>query len=526
MDWQQEFDDSGRQPRHRPAAGSLLSRTSWSRVIVLANRAPFRHERSSDGCIRVSRSASGLVTALEPLVANCAGTWVAFAEGNADVDACTQHVAVPGERITPHYRLRYVSLEEDEYDGYYNGFANEGVWPLCHAVPVQPVFRHEDFRMYRAANARFTAAVSEAAAGSPALVLVQDYHFALAPRLLRPRLPSDSTIAAFWHIPWPPAAVFAKCPWAAELIDGLLGSDIIGFQTDGDRANFLESVAAMLDADILYSDDVVCYRDQATRLRVHPVGVDCDNEIVRALPPARECREQVWRDHRLPDGVKLGVGIDRLDYTKGIHEKFLVIERLLERHPEWRSRFAFIQVAEPSRTCIPEYRNVRAQIDETARRVNARFGTGGHQPIRLLEEHHEPSAVYRLYRSADFCYVNSLHDGMNLVAKEFVSARGDHQGVLVLSQFAGAARQLRAAVLVDPYDISTTATALARALAIPESEQTHRMRLLRANVTKFDAAWWGRQLLEEAVSVASANRVGANLLTAGLTNAGETVTGL
>ena len=520
MECPREFDDSGLQRRHRLTAASVLSRSGWKRVIVLANRAPFRQERSDDGQLRLTRSASGLVTALEPLVAKCAGTWIAFSEGNADIDADSDHTSSRAVELPSRYGLRCVSLDEDEYAGYYYGFANEGLWPLCHAVPVEPAFRHDDYRMYRTANGRFAAAAADTAAGSPALVLVQDYHFALAPRLLRTRLSANSTIAAFWHIPWPPARVFAKCPWAAELIDGLLGSDVLGFQTDGDRDNFLECVAAtLLDADIVYSDDVVCYRDQATRVRVHPVGVDWNSQVVRSLPAVRDCREDVCRAHQLPAGVKLGVGIDRLDYTKGIHEKFLAIERLLERHPELRPRFAFIQVAEPSRTCLPDYREARVRIDETARRINARFGTADHQPIRLLETHHEPADVHRLYRAADFCYVGSLHDGMNLVAKEFVSARTDHRGVLVLSQFAGAARQLRAAVLIDPYEIDATANALARALSMPVSEQTHRMRLLRANVAKFDSAWWGNQLLEEAASV---DRDGSDLVNAGFTHAGRT----
>ena len=523
MEGSREFDDSGLQRRHRLTAASRLSSNTWKRVIVLANRAPFRHERSGDGQVQLTRSASGLVTALEPLVAKCGGTWVAFSEGNTDIDADNDHTAWGAVELQSDYGLRCVSLDADEYAGYYYGFANEGLWPLCHAVTVEPAFREDDYRMYRAANARFAAAAADTAAGLPALVLVQDYHFALAPRLLRTRLSGNSIVAAFWHIPWPPPSVFAKCPWATELLDGLLGSDVLGFQTDGDRDNFLECVTAMLDADIVYSDDVVRYRDQATRVRVHPVGVDWNNEVVRTLPAVRDCREDICRAHQLPADVKLGVGIDRLDYTKGIHEKFLAIERLLERHPELRPRFAFIQVAEPSRTCLPDYRDARAQIDETARRINARFGTAGHQPIRLLETHHEPPDVYRLYRAADFCYVGSLHDGMNLVAKEFVAARTDHRGVLVLSQFAGAARQLRAAVLIDPYEIHATANALARALSMPASEQAHRMRLLRANVAKFDSAWWGNQLLEEAASV---DRDGIGLVNAGFTDAGRTSAGL
>jgi len=507
-------------------ARDLVSSTSsenWDRVIVLANRAPFRHERACDGRITIARSASGVVTALEPLVEACDGTWVAYAHGNADLAVGSRPTDVT---VAPSpYRLRYVGLSPDVYDGYYHGFANEGLWPLCHAVPTHPVFRADDFRMYRTANRHFAAAVVEEAAGSVPFVLVQDYHFALVPRLLRRRL-LNSLVASFWHIPWPEPRVLAQCPWAAELIDGLLGSDIIGFQTEEDRINFLDAITTMLDADIRYSDDVVIHAGHVTRVRVYPVGVEWHNSIVRAMPSVEACREQVCRDHGLPDGVRLGVGIDRLDYTKGIHEKFLAIERLLDRHHELRPHLAFIQVAEPSRQCLTEYRNARAQIDETARRVNARFGTSAHQPIHLLEAHHEPADVYRFYRAADFCHVGSLHDGMNLVAKEFVCARTDHRGVLVLSEFAGAARQLRAAMLVNPYAIDATAHALARTLTMPISEQSQRMRLLRANVSKFDARWWARQLFTEAQRVALDRAVRVEIERSAATSRNQTFAGM
>ncbi|HKE83360.1 MAG TPA: trehalose-6-phosphate synthase [Vicinamibacterales bacterium] len=470
----------------------------WDRVIVLANRAPVRHEHSGDGVITIRRSASGVTTALEPIVDACQGTWIAHANGDADMAAAQQGnglaVTLPDQR----YRLRYVRLSDEQYEGYYYGFANQGLWPLSHAVPVKPVFRPDDYAMYRKANRQFSSAVVEEAAGGSALVLVQDYHFALAPRILRRRLTRGSTIVSFWHIPWPDPRGFSTCPWAAHLLDGLLASDILGFQTQGDRDNFLDAASTMLDADVLCSNDVVIYRDHPTCVRVYPVGVEWNNPIVRATPSVESCRAEIIQTHQLPADVRLGVGIDRLDYTKGINEKFLAIERLLARHPEIRERFTFIQVAEPSRERLPEYRATRAQIEETARRINTRFRIRDHQPIRLLDTHHEPADVYRLYRAADFCHVGSLDDGMNLVAKEFVCARNDERGVLVLSQHAGAARQLRAAVLIDPYAIDAAAEALASALAMPASEQEHRMQLLRANVASFDAHWWGGQLLDSA----------------------------
>ena len=462
-------------------------------MIVLANRAPYRHEWSR-GRIVTTRSASGLVTALEPLLETYSGTWVAHASGSADAHVSGQPGGPPANS---RYRTRYVALPADEYRGYYYGFANEGLWPLCHTVGVTPAFRRADFEMYHAANHRFAAVVAdEAAAGAP-VVLVQDYHFALAPRILRQRLP-DARIVAFWHIPWPRPRVFRTCPWSRELLEGLLGSDIVGLQTDDDCRNFLGCVEALPGADVDLSEGAIELRGRVTSVRAFPVGVDCAHDALQSAPAAAACREQVCRDLGLPPDVRIGVGIDRMDYTKGINEKFLAIERLLESQPELIGRFAFIQVAEPSRDCLAAYRTARAQVIETCTRVNARFGTAGCVPIHFLERHHEPAEVYRYYRAADFCYVGSRHDGMNLVAKEFVAARDDERGVLVLSECTGAARQLRAALIVNPLRTDQSAEALAQALRMPAVEQATRMRVLRDNVRSFDATWWARQMVDEA----------------------------
>jgi trehalose 6-phosphate synthase len=477
---------------------ALRQKPGLGRVIILANRAPYRHERAADGRVEVRRSASGLVTALEPLVQFHSGTWVAHAAGNADATVAGERGGLNVPLVKPQYRLRYVSLPEHEHHGYYYGFANEGLWPLCHAVDVLPVFRPSDFEKYRMANARFAAAVVEEAATAPALVLVQDYHFALVPRLLQPRLPS-STVVAFWHIPWPRPRIFGSCPWARELLEGLLGSNIVGFQTRDDCMNFLGSIESFLDAEVDRADSRVKYRGRSTSVRAYPVGVDWTNRVAQATPPSAACRERVCRDLGLSSGVRLGIGVDRLDYTKGIKEKFLAIERMLEWRPQLRGRFVFIQIAEPSRDCLPAYRAARAQLVDTSERVNSRFGTSSYRPIRVLDAHHAPEDVYRFYRASDFCYVGSLQDGMNLVAKEFVLAREDERGVLVLSQFAGAAQQLRAALLFNPYAIDKAAEVLAQALEMSTAEQSKRMRLLRANVAAFDASWWGRELVHDGM---------------------------
>jgi trehalose-6-phosphate synthase len=466
------------------------------RVIVLANRAPFKHEWSR-GRVIATRAASGLVTALEPLLETYSGTWVAYAAGSADSNVVDALGGIDVPPANPQYRVRYVSMPEDEYRGYYYGFANEGLWPLCHSVDVTPVFRRADFEKYQAANTRFAAVVADDAGDGSPIVLVQDYHFALAPRILRQRLP-DSRVVAFWHIPWPRSRTFRTCPWAVELLEGLLGSDIVGFQTDDDCRNFLSCVEAMLEAEIDLQEGTVEYHRRVTSVRAYPVGIDCGHDALLSAPSVAACRAQVCTELDLPAGVRLGVGIDRMDYTKGINEKFLAIERLLASQPELVGRFAFVQVAEPSRDCLASYRVARAQVVETAERINRRFGTQSGLPIRLIEQHREPADVYRFYRAADFCHVASLHDGMNLVAKEFVSARTDERGVLVLSQFAGAAQQLRAAVLVNPLRIEQSAEAIARALRMPAVEQATRMRVLRANVMTCDASRWAKQMVDDA----------------------------
>lgn len=467
------------------------------RVIVLANRAPFRHE-FTDGRIVTTRSASGLVTALEPLLEAYSGTWVAHAAGTADSHVVDSLGGIDVPPANPRYRVRYVPVPEDEFRGYYLGFANEGLWPLCHNVNVAPTFRRADYERYRAANARFAGVVQEEAGTASPIVLVQDYHFALAPRMLRQQL-AASRVVTFWHIPFPRPRTFRQCPWALELLEGLLGSDIIGFQTDEDCRSFFSCIESITAADVDLSAGTVRYRGRITKVRAYPVGVDCADEALQSVPRADVCREQVCRALTLPAGVRLGVGVDRMDYTKGINEKFLAIERLLESQPDLIGKFAFVQIAEPSRDCIAAYRQARGQAVETSRRINARFGVPGHAPIRFLEQHHETADVCRYYRAADFCYVGSLHDGMNLVAKEFVAARDDERGVLVLSERAGAARQLRAALLVDPVRIDHAATVLSQAVRMPAIEQQKRMRLLRANVTAFDATWWARQMIDDAV---------------------------
>ncbi|MGC3998625.1 MAG: trehalose-6-phosphate synthase [Anaeromyxobacter sp.] len=475
---------------------ALARHLPGSEVIVVANREPFLHERRPDGALRVLRPASGLVTALEPVMEACSGTWIAHGSGSADravVDR-DDRILVPPE--DPTYTLRRVWLTPEEEQGYYYGLSNEGLWALCHVAHTRPAFRSEDWRRYREVNERFADAVAEEARGPDPVVLVQDYHFALLPRLIRSRLP-DATVITFWHIPWPSAERFAICPYGPELLEGLLGSSILGFHVQAHCNNFLEAVDRFLEARIDRERQSVVLGGEEALVRAYPISVEWPSRWAEEAPPVEACRAEVRRSLGLAPDALLGVGIDRLDYTKGIEERLGAVERLLERYPRFRGRFTFAQLAAPSRTRIARYQELDRSVEALAERINARFASGGWRPIVLLREHHEQPKVFAYYRAADLCYVSSLHDGMNLVAKEFVAARDDAAGVLVLSRFTGAARELSEALLVNPYDLDEASAALATALVMPAEEQRARMRALRGMVAEFNVyRWAGRMLVD------------------------------
>jgi trehalose 6-phosphate synthase len=468
------------------------------KVIVLANREPYIHSRQADGSIQVLHPASGLVTAVEPVLRACSGVWVAHGSGSADRESVDRkdHVRVPPKEES--YSLRRVWLTPEEERGYYYGLSNEGLWPLCHLAHTRPVFRSDDWAAYSNVNRKFADAVCREAESDDPVVLVQDYHFALAPRLIRERLP-HATIITFWHIPWPNSERLGICPWRAELVEGLLGSSILGFQTQLYCNNFFDSVDRYLEARIDREQSAVIQRGQSTLVRPYPISIAWPSEWAQTAPPVEECRRTVFAELGLDKDAILGVGVDRLDYTKGIEERFLAVERLLERYPAYIGRFTFVQLAAPSRSLIENYRQLDETVEKAAERINARFSRGKYQPIRLFRSHHEPPTVFRFYRAADLCYVSSLHDGMNLVAKEFVAARDDERGVLVLSQFTGAAREMSEALVVNPYDFEEASSALATAITMSTEEQRGRIHAMRGFLAEFNVyRWAGRMLVDAA----------------------------
>ncbi|HTS21337.1 MAG TPA: trehalose-6-phosphate synthase [Casimicrobiaceae bacterium] len=485
--------------------GVLREKLLGDEILVVSNREPFLHVHGEDGIV-VQRPASGLVTALEPVMRACSGTWIAHGSGNADRDTvdARDRARVPPEK--PSYTLRRVWLTKEEEQGYYFGFANEGLWPLCHIAHVRPVFRTPDWDQYVRVNRRFADAVKSEARTDDPVVLVQDYHFALLPRLVRERLPR-ATIITFWHIPWPNPESFGICPWREEILDGMLGSTILGFHTRFHSQNFVETVDRYLEARIERESSTISHGGHLTQVETYPISIQWPTEWVETQLSVPLCRAKVLRVEQLRDNVMLGIGVDRMDYTKGILERFVAVERMLELHPEFVGRFVFIQIAAPSRSSLDEYQNFEGRVRALAGRVNARFGRDGWEPIRLKVEHHEPPAVNEYYRAADVCVVTSLHDGMNLVAKEFIAARDDEQGVLVLSQFTGAARELHDALLVNPYHNEQCAHALYRALTMPADEQRVRMRSMRRLVQEFNVYRWAGAMLLDAARLRQRQRV-------------------
>ena len=476
----------------------LEERFYGDEIIVVSNREPYIHDRNADGSINVHRPASGLVTAVEPVMRACSGTWIAHGSGSADREVADARgrVAVPPEH--PAYTLRRIWLSEEEERGYYYGFANEGMWPLCHMAHVRPVFRRGDWDAYVEVNRRFANAVAEEARTDDPLVLVQDYHFALLPRMVREKLPR-ATIITFWHIPWPNPEAFGICPWREELLRGMLGSTILGFHTEQHTKNFLETVDRYLETRIEHGSSTISYRGKLTRVEAYPISIDWPERAVDA-PGSALARKLVRRRLNLPEDQLLALGVDRMDYTKGLVERMEAVETMLDKHPSLQGRFTFVQIAAPSRSTLEEYQNFAERVQATAERINQRLTNGGAPPIVLLAEHHNEERVFEYYRACDACVVTSLHDGMNLVAKEFVFARDDEQGALVLSQFAGASRELHEALIVNPYDVEQTAEALYHALTMPPLEQRERMRALRASVKDFNIyRWAGRMLLDAAV---------------------------
>jgi trehalose-6-phosphate synthase/HAMP domain-containing protein len=474
-------------------------------LVVVSNREPVSHVWR-EGQIQVVTPASGLVTAMDPVMRACGGVWVAQASGDADRETADARGRLRVPPDDPRFTLKRVWLTPEEEAGYYYGFSNEGLWPLCHIVHNRPLFRPEDWAQYRAVNEKFAAAVLEEIAGTESpMVLIQDYHFALLPGLIKRERP-DARTAIFWHIPWPNFEAFSICPWQDELLLGMLGADIIGFHTQYYCNNFLDTVERAIEARIDWERFSVTRGQHVTSVKPFPISVApgfVDN------PPATSRQELLASLDITAEFI--GVGVERLDYTKGLPERFRALGRFFERFPEYRERLVFVQLAAPSRSTIPRYQALEAEVDAAVQEVNGAYQTKRWKPILYLKRHHEHRDIWPFYRHADFCMVTSLHDGMNLVAKEFISVRDDDDGALILSQFTGASAELRDAILVNPYDVDGMADAIRSAVAMAPDERRARMARMRQAVREHNIYRWAGLLLSELERIpeGSANHVTA-----------------
>jgi len=470
-------------------------------IFVVSNREPYVHEQNN-GRVTYYQPAGGVVTAIEPVLASCGGTWIAAGTGSADKETVDENDKVRVPPNDPKYILKRVWLNTEEEKGYYEGFSNEGLWPLCLLAHVRPIFRADNWEQYRAVNGKFAKTLlSEIRNIQNPVVLIQDYHFSLLPQMIKKSRP-DALVGIFWHIPWPNPESFNICPWKKEILDGLLGADLIGMQTQLYCNNFIDTVSRSLEALVDLEKFTVTRQDHISHVNPFPISIpfvdraEYQPEAKDLLEEKKELKEKL--------NIKteyVGLGVDRLDYTKGILERLKALDLFFETNDKFLRKFTFIQIAAPTRSNIPEYQQFSNKVSGEVERINSKYKFNGWKPVIYLNKHHSHKEVYAYYRLCDVCLVTSLHDGMNLVAKEFIAARDDEQGVLILSQFAGASGDLRDALVVNPYNLEQVAESVAQALEMPPSEQKKRMGKLRDHVKNYNIFRWSAEFLKSLVSL-------------------------
>ncbi len=472
----------------------VTDRLKGIKLIAVSNREPYIHSRSGSQ-IRCKVPASGLTTAIDPILRASNGVWVAHGSGDADrevVDHRNRVRVPPGE---PSYTLRRVWLPKRIEDEYYYGLSNEGLWPLCHMAFQKPKFSLDNWKSYREANELFAEAVLEEAEGQPAFVFIQDYHLALLPRMLKRGNP-NLMIAHFWHIPWPNFEAFRAFPWKDELLEGLLGNDLLGFHLRYHCTNFLQTIDRSVEALVDKEHGNVSKGGHMTAVRPFPISIDFAQHVKTAASSAVQLATLEWSELIGSSPEILGIGIDRIDYTKGIPERLNAVDRLLEEHPEYIGRFKFVQVGVPSRVAVEDYRRLNDDLVAQVDRLNQKWARGEWRPIVFVRKHVDQVALMALHLMADFCLVTSLHDGMNLVAKEFVASRIDGDGVLILSAFTGSARELTDAVIVNPFAVEEVAEAIHQAINMPAVERRRRMNRMRAVVSSNNIYRWAGKIVQ------------------------------
>ena len=462
-----------------------------SQLVIISNREPYLHDYAPDGKIKARRSVGGVSISFDSILRATKGLWVAYGGSKADkasVDENDQVKLPPGSE---RYTLKRVWMTKEELDGYYNGFANGALWPLCHVVFVTPNYVPQDWRYYVKINRRFAEKTIETLDKSQAVIWIQDYHFTLLPKYLR-KLRSDLIIGQFWHIPWPTYEIFRICPWKKDILEGMLGNDLIGFHRSFHARNFLDAVARELEANVDYDNMTIRYKGRQTRVTVQPVGVDAE-DIRERLNRTTDKTSATLAGITTKDRI-IAVGIDRIDYTKGIPQRLQAIDCFLEKYPKYKGKFTYIGIGSPSRTSIPSYRSLMREVQRTVDRINTKYATKSWQPIHYIPEYVSRNDTLTLLRDADLGLVTSLDDGMNLVAKEFVAAN-QKNGMLVLSEFTGAAKDLSDAILVNPYDEDALVESIRSAIEMDPAERERRMTNMKKRVSDNNLFRWAGKFL-------------------------------
>ena len=469
-------------------------------LFVVSNREPYMHTiDEATGLEQCIRPASGVVTAIHPVLCACGSTWIAHGAGNADKKYVNSKdkLGVPPKDI--RYILKRVWLNKEEEDGYYYGFSNEGLWPLCHNTHTRPIFRESDWQAYKKVNQKFADSVLEELPTKHPFVFIQDYHFTLLGKMIKEKRP-DATIALFWHIPWPTPEAFSICPYRKEILEGMLGCDLIGFHVQNHCNNFLDTANRLLESRVDIEKFSIVRFDKETFVRAFPISVNGHlNQAAKDADIKREI-DKIKKEFDL-EGKIIGLGVDRIDYTKGIVERVLAIDRFLEKYPQYKKKFVFIQLAAPSRVHIKRYHDLMAEIDELIEKKNWKHSDPDWKPIVYLKRHFSLDEIEPFYKMADLCIVSSLHDGMNLVAKEYVATKSDLSGVLILSQFTGAARELADAIQINPYSIEEFADSIKLALQMPQEEKTKRMENMRKIVSENNVYRWAGNIITELAAL-------------------------
>lgn len=474
----------------------IKEKMSDYKFIVVSNRQPYGH-LFKKGKITHQRGVGGVVTALDPIMQACNGIWVAYGNQEADFLVTDEKGRVKVPPDNPSYTLRRVQLTKEEESGYYYGFSNEALWPLCHMAFQRPVFRNRNWELYSNVNKKFADAILDEVGDGKAFVFVQDFHLALLPRYLKEEAASRIILAHFWHIPWPNYETFRICPQKHEILEGLLANDLLGFHIRYHCDNFMDVIAREMESKIDKERFSITKGDHTTIVRPYPISVDFKG--ISELATSKEIDDlmEYFKEEYELSGKKVLLSVDRIDYTKGIPERLNAIDRFLDKYPEFKEKFVFLQMGQLTRILLNKYKRLNDRINALVADINWKHSKDGWEPITFTRRHLSLKELLALYRLSDICIVSSIHDGMNLVAKEFVSARTDKKGVLMLSQFTGASRELPDAVLINPYDVEQFSEAIYQTFSLSEGEKTKRMTKMRQVLKDNNIYRWAGKILSE-----------------------------